>query len=113
MTRRGVSFAEDVRDTSSSKQGPRWAQGQQHNLHGIDWWPGSRSRLRTGWCTPCSRLNVVTRQQSFVGADLHAIMDDHGTLNPLVSRQLSVMSHYRCACGSRGMETAITRGGIP
>lgn len=34
------------------------------------------------------------REKSFVGADLHAIMDDHGMLNPLVSRQLSVMSHY-------------------
>lgn len=37
---------------------------------------------------------MAKREKSFVGADLHAIMDDHGMLNPLVSRQLSVMSHY-------------------
>jgi mitogen-activated protein kinase kinase kinase 11 len=37
---------------------------------------------------------VAKREKSFVGADLPAIMDDHGMLNPLVSRQLSVMSHY-------------------
>lgn len=43
----------------------------------------------------CSRTSLIAkREKSFVGADLHAIMDDHGMLNPLVSRQLSVMSHY-------------------
>ncbi|KAL6749139.1 kinase-like domain-containing protein [Haematococcus lacustris] len=43
----------------------------------------------------CSRTSIsAKREKSFVGADLNSIMDEHGMLNPLVSRQLSVMSHY-------------------
>ena len=52
-------------------------------------------------CFACSRgsrgsnsILAAKREKSFVGADLHSIMDDHGMLNPLVSRQLSVMAHY-------------------
>jgi hypothetical protein len=41
-----------------------------------------------------SRSSLAKREKSFVGADLNSIMDEHGMLNPLVSRQLSVMSHY-------------------
>ena len=40
----------------------------------------------------------VKRSASFVGADLHNIMDSQGMLHEGVSRQLSCMSHYRCAC---------------
>eukprot|EP00197_Chlamydomonas_leiostraca_P014486 CAMPEP_0202860868 /NCGR_PEP_ID=MMETSP1391-20130828/2447_1 /ASSEMBLY_ACC=CAM_ASM_000867 /TAXON_ID=1034604 /ORGANISM="Chlamydomonas leiostraca, Strain SAG 11-49" /LENGTH=476 /DNA_ID=CAMNT_0049540143 /DNA_START=206 /DNA_END=1633 /DNA_ORIENTATION=- len=77
--RRNVSFAGDVRDTP-----PR-------NTAGNDGDTPSRAVSISG--RP-SRSSVAKREKSFVGADLHAIMDDHGMLNPLVSRQLSVMSHY-------------------
>lgn len=40
-----------------------------------------------------SRAGSQYRKNS-VGADLHSIMDDQGLLNPLVARQMSVMSHY-------------------
>lgn len=55
------------------------------------------------------------REKSFVGADLHAIMDDHGMLNPLVSRQLSVMSHYsvRSESGSVMITPEQVRGVCP
>lgn len=56
----------------------------------VDWLSSCMPSLRL-----CSRSSLVAkREKSFVGADLHAIMDEHGMLNPLVSRQLSVMSHY-------------------
>lgn len=41
-----------------------------------------------------SGLPAKAMSKSFVGADLHSIVDDKGTLTPLVSRQLSMMSHY-------------------
>jgi len=60
----------------------------------------TRTHTNTGnTCNTCS--TVQQRSQSFVGADLHAIMDEHGMLNPLVSRQLSVMSHYRSVSGNQ------------
>eukprot|EP00201_Polytomella_parva_P020834 CAMPEP_0175042198 /NCGR_PEP_ID=MMETSP0052_2-20121109/2407_1 /TAXON_ID=51329 ORGANISM="Polytomella parva, Strain SAG 63-3" /NCGR_SAMPLE_ID=MMETSP0052_2 /ASSEMBLY_ACC=CAM_ASM_000194 /LENGTH=656 /DNA_ID=CAMNT_0016304937 /DNA_START=101 /DNA_END=2068 /DNA_ORIENTATION=+ len=38
--------------------------------------------------------SMTTARNSYVSADLNAIVDDQGTINPLVSRQLSMMSHY-------------------
>ena len=35
-----------------------------------------------------------TSRKSLVAADLESIMDNQGLLNPMVSRQMSVMSHY-------------------
>lgn len=46
--------------------------------------------------SPQSRTSRPSRvsRKSLVAADLESIMDNQGLLNPMVSRQMSVMSHY-------------------
>ncbi|KAJ9533239.1 hypothetical protein QJQ45_018342 [Haematococcus lacustris] len=80
--RKGVKFAGDVVDTPSSKRG-----GDDDNVD-------SPSRALSISGRPSRTSISAKREKSFVGADLNSIMDEHGMLNPLVSRQLSVMSHY-------------------
>ncbi len=60
----------------------------------------------------CSRSGFP---KNSVGADLHSIMDDQGMLNPLVSRQMSVMSHYsvRSESGSVMITPESRAGGAP
>ncbi|KAL6755899.1 kinase-like domain-containing protein [Haematococcus lacustris] len=80
--RKGVKFAGDVLDTPSSKR--------NGDDDGVD----SVSRAVSVSGRPSRTSISAKREKSFVGADLKSIMDEHGMLNPLVSRQLSVMSHY-------------------
>eukprot|EP00967_Tisochrysis_lutea_P018197 scaffold20610_cov20-Tisochrysis_lutea.AAC.1 len=50
------------------------------------------------------------RSPSFVGADLHNIMDDQGMLHEGVSRQLSSMSHYRSAIKASFVDLSLKLG---
>lgn len=54
-----------------------------------------------------------TSRKSQLGADLHSIMDDQGMLNPLVSRQLSVLSHYSVRSESGSVMITPEDGGAP
>ena len=61
---------------------------------------------------PTSTRNS-NRKSSHLGADLHSIMDDQGMLNPLVSRQLSVLSHYSVRSESGSVMITPEDGGAP
>mmetsp|Transcript_14058 Transcript_14058/g.30435 ORF Transcript_14058/g.30435 Transcript_14058/m.30435 type:complete len:668 (+) Transcript_14058:557-2560(+) len=63
--------------------------------------------------TPSTTGRNNRPRKSYVGADLHSIMDDQGMLNPLVSRQLSVMSHYSVRSESGSVMITPEEGGPP
>jgi hypothetical protein len=61
----------------------------------------------------CQSVSGRTSRKSQLGADLHSIMDDQGMLNPLVSRQLSVLSHYSVRSESGSVMITPEDGGAP
>lgn len=64
-----------------------------------------------GSITGMSRRTPVGKG-AHVSADLNAIVDDQGTINALVSRQLSVMSHYsvKSEAGSVILQPEVAHG---
>ena len=53
-----------------------------------------RHSLTAGQLVARANSRAGNYKKNSVGADLHSIMDDQGMLNPMVARQMSVMSHY-------------------
>lgn len=55
---------------------------------------GASFILGAGSGSISARRTPMGKNGAHVSADLNAIVDDQGTINALVSRQLSIMSHY-------------------
>ena len=62
-----------------------------------------------------ARRTPIGKNGAHVSADLNAIVDDQGTINAVVSRQLSVMSHYsvKSEAGSVILQPELVQGPNP
>ncbi|PNW71316.1 hypothetical protein CHLRE_16g649100v5 [Chlamydomonas reinhardtii] len=87
--------------------GPRNAAGQGPTGSFIALGAGGGSITGINRRTP-----VGLKSGAHVSADLNAIVDDQGTINALVSRQLSVMSHYsvKSEAGSVILQPEVAHG---